>query len=169
MNFKLFTPFALGLTFSLVIFDYHIAQGQYYPCSSWNCGGDLGGYGWGYGDLPADQLVKIEDLVRLKQATLNDYLLLANHYGAKQNYSQAETYFDKVLELSRKNEDLKGQAIANVGLAKVLTLSGRKQEAGSRFIKARKLYNQLGDQNKVMQLNQQIKDINKLKIQQTRP
>ncbi len=147
MNCKILTPFGLGLTLTsiLVVIDAHVALSCYIqPC--WR-----------------------EDYGSGKKGPAYKEIDLAQQSMEEGNYEKAKVYLDNALKLTKDSKDLAGQAIAYKGLAEVSAASGEKQKAISYLNKASKVYNYLGNSTKVMKLNQQIKNINRLKIQNTRP
>ncbi len=148
MNCKIFTPFGLGLvlmlTSILVAIDAHIALSCYVnPCWFEDYGGGRKGPAYKEIDL-AQKFIEIG------------------------NYKEAKDNLIKALEITRSSGDLAGQAIVYKGLAEVSAASGEKKKATSYLGKASNVYNRLGNSTKVIQLNQQIKNINRLKIQNTR-
>ena len=161
MDFKVFTWLGLSLAFALTLVttDLPVAQAQrrITPCRPRPCHINRGGKVIGAGNLPSpEERAEIENLVESGRATIDQLLLLGNTYQVLENYDLAQESYSIGLDQAKKAGDLEGQAIALNRLGEVLAATGRTQEAGSRLTEAGNLYRQLGDRQRVTEVNQQL-------------
>ena len=159
---KVFTLLCLSLAFALTLFttDVHVAQAQkkrVTRCETRSCYILSGGSPIGWGNLPSpEEIADLENLVKSGRATIDQHLRLGSTYQVLGKNALAQKLYSTGLELAKKGGDLEGQAIALKGLGEVSAATGRRQEATSRLTEAKTLYVNLGDQQSVREVDQQL-------------
>ncbi|NES18388.1 MAG: tetratricopeptide repeat protein [Symploca sp. SIO3E6] len=96
------------------------------------------------------------------QATVDDYLLFAYLNAVDTNFTKAVNYYSQALDLAVTNEDIEGQAIARNNLGEVLLATGNLKEAVFILALARDMYQSLGNEQRVGEVQQRLEGIERL-------
>ncbi|NEP35734.1 tetratricopeptide repeat protein [Moorena sp. SIO3B2] len=107
-------------------------------------------------DLNAKAIELLEGLVKQETQIVAVYQLLGDLYQQVGLSQQAKSPYLQALELAKQTENVEGQAKAQVGLGQV---EGKKTEAIEWLTQAQTNYQTLGDQSKVEEVQQWIKDL----------
>ncbi len=107
-------------------------------------------------ELKAEAIELLEGLVKQGSQIVAVYQLLADLYLEVGLSQQAKSSYSQALELAKRTENLEGQADAQFGLGQV---EGKKTEAIGWLTQAQTNYQRLGDQSKIEEVQQWIKDV----------
>lgn len=102
--------------------------------------------------LILDAIELLEPLAAKGSQTAAVYHTLGDLYSEVELFSQAEKYYAKAVELAATAKDIEGQAAAAVRLGEVYNALGNSDSAIAWFKKARDGYQQLGDMQRVRDL-----------------
>ncbi len=160
MHLKNFTTTGLSLILisTIVANDTYTVQAQsrfgncVRPCGSRYKGSHIGS-----GQRAV--IEKIEGLIKLGQATVDDYLILGDAYRLEKNYDLAQQRLSQGLEIAKQNGDRQGQAIALSGLGQVFTETGRLEDASSNLTAAKNIYSTLGNQQGINLVDWQLRNV----------
>lgn len=108
--------------------------------------------------LNAEAIELLENLVKEGTQTPVVYQLLGDIYSQVGLSLQARNHYSKALELARGERDLEGQAEATFGLATAEYALGKRSEAKEWLTQARANYQSLGDNLKIEEIEQWMKN-----------
>ncbi|ACK65615.1 conserved hypothetical protein [Rippkaea orientalis PCC 8801] len=111
--------------------------------------------------LKADAITILSELVAQKTQTMAGYKLLGDLYLQVGLNKQAKEAYLQSLELAEKSGDLEGQAESQFGLGEANYGLTGKDKALECLKKAQQSYLALGDESKVQEVENRIKQINK--------
>lgn len=107
------------------------------------------------------QFIQIGINIAQGNATVDDYLLFAYANAIEENLPEARNSYSQALELAVKNKDIEGQAIARNNLGEVYLKMGNLKEAVSQLTLARDMYQSLGNEQRVGEVQQRLAEIEK--------
>ncbi len=152
---------SLVLTLGVVANDGRAAQaGQHRiaPCDR-PCSSRYRGVRTPDGRIPPEAIASIEALINSGQAKVDNYLILADIYSLEGNYDLAQARLSQGLELSNKDRDIEGQAIAHTRLGEVFTKTGNLKQASSHLTVAKNLYGTLNNKQELRIVDQQLRRV----------
>jgi tetratricopeptide (TPR) repeat protein len=110
---------------------------------------------------PAELLAQSRARIAQRNATVDDYLLDAFANAVERNFTAAQTRYSQALELAVKNNDFERQAIAHSSMGEIYAATGNLKEAASQLTLATGIYQRLGSEQRVSELNQRLVEINR--------
>ncbi|MGB7440068.1 MAG: tetratricopeptide repeat protein [Coleofasciculaceae cyanobacterium] len=117
-------------------------------------------------ELPALTPIRIiaKSQTKIEQETeiVDDHLILGYVFQQLGDYPLSKAHYSQALELAVKNKDIEGQAIAGNNLGEVYLKMGNLKEAVSQLTLARDMYQSLGNEQRVSEVNQRLAGIERL-------
>ncbi|MFP5269139.1 tetratricopeptide repeat protein [Coleofasciculus sp.] len=104
-------------------------------------------------DLDSEAIAILESLVKSGSQTVQVYQLLGDLYAHKGLNLLAQERYEQAIELAIASEDIEGQAKAQVGLAEVMIMLGKPEQAIRLFNQAQAGYEALGHSQRVEELH----------------
>jgi|GEM_PF-6913206 len=108
------------------------------------------------------QFIDIGVNIAQGQAKVDDYFLFAYLNAVDENFTEAENSYSQALELALKNKDIEGQAVALNNLGEVSLATGNIKEAVFQLKFARYMYQSLGNEKRVGEVQQRLEEIERL-------
>lgn len=108
------------------------------------------------------QFIQIGINIAKGKAKVDDYLLFAYVNAVEENFTEARTRYSQALELAVKNKDIEGQAIAHNNLGEIHLETGNLKEAVSQLTLAKDMYQSLGNEQRVGEVQQRLAEIERL-------
>ncbi|NER25704.1 MAG: tetratricopeptide repeat protein [Symploca sp. SIO1C2] len=108
------------------------------------------------------KLIQIGINIAKGTATVDNYFLFAYANAVDENFTEAGNRYSQALKLAVKNNDIEGQAIASNNLGELHVKMGNLEEATSQLTLAREMYQSLGNDERVGEVDKRLVKIQKL-------
>ncbi|MEQ8995232.1 MAG: tetratricopeptide repeat protein [Coleofasciculus sp. B1-GNL1-01] len=110
-------------------------------------------------DLDSEAIAILESLVQSGSQTVQVYQLLGDLYAHEGLNLLAQERYEQAIELAIASENIEGQAKAQVGLAEVMIMLGKTEQAIRLFNQAQAGYEALGDSQRVEELQMRTQEL----------
>lgn len=110
-------------------------------------------------DLDSEAIAILESLVQSGSQMVQVYQLLGDLYAHEGLNLLAQERYEQAIELAIASENIEGQAKAQAGLAEVMIMLGKREQAIRLFNQAKAGYEALGNSQRVEELQMRTQEL----------
>lgn len=110
-------------------------------------------------DLDSEAIAILESLVQSGSQTVQVYQLLGDLYAHEGLNLLAQERYEQAIELAIASENIESQAKAQAGLAEVMIMLGKREQAIRLFNQAKAGYEALGNSQRVKELQMRTQEL----------